>query len=120
LGITQYDCFGLLFLAFLLLHFYDFWVPEMVYKYVEVNPLMRLVICRVSPYKFVRSSSYRILLCVIFIVIIALMAMVSTLSFNQLSNNKYSQHTLDMLAIVVPFGFISLHYFIILIINIKL
>ena len=26
-------------LAFLVLHFYDFWVPEMNYKYVEVLPL---------------------------------------------------------------------------------
>ncbi|MEM7392991.1 MAG: succinate dehydrogenase cytochrome b subunit [Verrucomicrobiota bacterium] len=29
---------GGVILAFLGLHFYDFWVPEMVYKYVEVNP----------------------------------------------------------------------------------
>ena len=30
---------GLVVLAFLGLHFYDFWFPEMVYKYVEVSPL---------------------------------------------------------------------------------
>ena len=30
---------GLVVLAFLGLHFYDFWIPEMVYKYVDVNPL---------------------------------------------------------------------------------
>lgn len=30
---------GLVVLAFLIMHFYDFWVPEMVYKYVEFNPL---------------------------------------------------------------------------------
>jgi succinate dehydrogenase / fumarate reductase cytochrome b subunit len=29
---------GLVILAFLGLHFYDFWVPEMVYKYIESNP----------------------------------------------------------------------------------
>ncbi len=29
---------GLVILAFLGLHFYDFWVPEMVYKYVEFKP----------------------------------------------------------------------------------
>lgn len=28
---------GLVILAFLGIHFYDFWVPEMVYKYVEFN-----------------------------------------------------------------------------------
>tara|TARA_B100001250_G_scaffold401971_1_gene414489 strand:- start:235 stop:900 length:666 start_codon:yes stop_codon:yes gene_type:complete len=30
---------GLVILAFLVMHFYDFWVPEMIYKYVEFNPL---------------------------------------------------------------------------------
>jgi len=30
---------GLVVLAFLIMHFYDFWVPEMVYKYVEFKPL---------------------------------------------------------------------------------
>ena len=30
---------GLVILAFLVMHFYDFWVPEMVYKYIEFNPL---------------------------------------------------------------------------------
>ena len=30
---------GSVVLAFLGLHFYDFWVPEMVYKYIEVSPI---------------------------------------------------------------------------------
>lgn len=29
---------GLVVLAFLALHFYDFWFPEIIYKYIEVNP----------------------------------------------------------------------------------
>ncbi len=29
---------GLVILAFLGLHFYDFWVPELIHKYVESNP----------------------------------------------------------------------------------
>ncbi len=29
---------GSVILAFLALHFYDFWFPEMIYKYVEFNP----------------------------------------------------------------------------------
>jgi len=29
---------GLVVLAFLGLHFYDFWLPEMAYKYLEANP----------------------------------------------------------------------------------
>ena len=29
---------GLVVLAFLGLHFYDFWIPEMIHKYIETNP----------------------------------------------------------------------------------
>ncbi len=29
---------GLVILLFMGLHFYDFWIPELAYKYVEVNP----------------------------------------------------------------------------------
>jgi succinate dehydrogenase / fumarate reductase cytochrome b subunit len=29
---------GLVILAFLGLHFYDFWIPEMIHKYIETNP----------------------------------------------------------------------------------
>lgn len=29
---------GLVILAFLVLHFIDFWIPEMNYKYIEMNP----------------------------------------------------------------------------------
>ena len=31
---------GSVVLAFIGLHFYDFWFPEMMYKYVDVNPLI--------------------------------------------------------------------------------
>lgn len=30
---------GLVILSFLIIHFYDFWVPEIMYKYVDHNPL---------------------------------------------------------------------------------
>ncbi len=30
---------GLVILSFLIMHFYDFWVPEIMYKYVDHNPL---------------------------------------------------------------------------------
>ena len=29
---------GAVILAFLGLHFYDFWIPEMIHKYIESNP----------------------------------------------------------------------------------
>jgi hypothetical protein len=39
LGFQKYDSIRFSYFSLLGLHFYDFWVPEMVYKYVEVNPL---------------------------------------------------------------------------------
>ena len=30
---------GLVVLAFLIMHFYDFWVPEIKYKYIDYGPL---------------------------------------------------------------------------------
>jgi hypothetical protein len=38
LGFQKYDSIRFSYFS-LLGPFYDFWVPEMVYKYVEVNPL---------------------------------------------------------------------------------
>ena len=33
---------GLVILAFLGLHFYDFWVPEIIYKYVDVETVVEV------------------------------------------------------------------------------
>jgi succinate dehydrogenase / fumarate reductase cytochrome b subunit len=77
--------------------FYDFWVPEMVYKYVEVNPLDSTRYFHELAEKFespVRTAIY----CVSFVLC------PYTCGFNSSMqsvgfNNKYSKalHKLDML-----------------------
>ena len=105
---------GVVILAFLGLHSYDFWLPEMVYKYVEANPLNEtryfheLVVKFESP---VRTALYSISF--------LLLALHLWHGFNSSMqsvgfNNKYSKslHTLGYaFAIVIPFGFIFIALF---------
>ena len=108
---------GLVVLAFIVLHFYDFWVPEMVYKYVEVNPLDENRYFAELTHKFVspvRTAIY----CVSFVLLSLHLWHGFNSSFQSVGfNNKYSKslHTLGYaFAIVVPFGFIFIalfHYF---------
>ncbi|SFF30063.1 succinate dehydrogenase cytochrome b subunit [Flavobacterium xueshanense] len=108
---------GLVVLAFLGLHFYDFWVPEMVYKYVEVNPLDETRYFAELTHKFesgIRTAIY----CVSFLLLSLHLWHGFNSSFQSVGfNNKYSKslHTLGYaFAIVVPFGFIFIalfHYF---------
>ena len=105
---------GLVVLAFLGLHFYDFWVPEMVYKYVEVNPLDETRYYAELTHKFesgVRTAIY----CVSFLLLSLHLWHGFNSSFQSVGfNNKYSKslHTLGYaFAIVVPFGFIFIALF---------
>ena len=105
---------GIVVLAFLGLHFYDFWVPEMVYKYVEVNPLEptryydELVHKFVSP---VRTGLYS----VSFLLLSLHLWHGFNSSFQSVGfNNKFSKalHKLGYaFAIIVPFGFIFIALF---------
>jgi succinate dehydrogenase / fumarate reductase cytochrome b subunit len=105
---------GAVVLAFILLHFYDFWVPEMVYKYVEVNPLNETRYFAELTHKFVspvRTGIY----CVSFLLLSLHLWHGFNSSFQSVGfNNKYSRslHTLGYaFAIVVPFGFIFIALF---------
>ena len=105
---------GAVVLAFLGLHFYDFWVPEMVYKYVEVNPLDETRYYAELTHKFesgVRTAIY----CVSFLLLSLHLWHGFNSSFQSVGfNNKYSKslHTLGYaFAIVVPFGFIFIALF---------
>ncbi|MDI1304451.1 MAG: succinate dehydrogenase cytochrome b subunit, partial [bacterium] len=105
---------GSVVLAFIALHFYDFWFPEMVYKYVNVNPLdatryyPELVEKFESP---VRTALYSIS----FLLLSLHLWHGFNSSFQSVGfNNKYSKslHTLGYaFAIVVPFGFIFIALF---------
>jgi succinate dehydrogenase / fumarate reductase cytochrome b subunit len=105
---------GAVVLAFMLLHFYDFWIPEMVYKYVEVNPLDETRYFGELQHKFVdplRTAIY----CVSFVLLALHLWHGFNSSFQSVGfNNKYSRslHKLGYaFAIVVPVGFIFIALF---------
>jgi succinate dehydrogenase / fumarate reductase cytochrome b subunit len=105
---------GAVVLAFILLHFYDFWVPEMVYKYVEVKPLDETRYFHELAEKFespVRTALY----CLSFGLLSLHLWHGFNSSFQSVGfNNKYSKalHKLGYaFAIIVPFGFIFIALF---------
>ena len=105
---------GSVVLAFLGLHFYDFWFPEMVYKYVQANPLdptryyLELVHKFESP---VRTGLY----CLAFVLLYLHLWHGFNSSMQSVGfNNKFSKalHKLGYaFAIIVPFGFIFIALF---------
>ncbi len=108
---------GAVVLAFLVLHFYDFWVPELVHKYVESHPedasryYGELVAKFESP---VRTGLY--VISFIFLMLHLLHGFSS--SFQSMGiRNKYSEGIRKFTvgyAIIIPLGFIFIalfHYF---------
>jgi succinate dehydrogenase / fumarate reductase cytochrome b subunit len=105
---------GLVVLAFLGLHFYDFWFPEMVYKYVEGNPIDETRYFTELVHKFespVRTGLY----CLAFVLLFLHLWHGFNSSMQSVGfNNKFSRalHKLGFaFAIVVPFGFIFIALF---------
>ena len=105
---------GIVVLSFLGLHFYDFWIPEIVYKYVEVKPIASsryfhdLVVKFNSP---IRTAIY----CMAFFFLSLHLWHGFNSSFQSVGmNNKYSK-TLHKVgyafAVIVPFGFIFIALF---------
>ncbi len=105
---------GLVVLAFIGLHFYDFWFPEMVYKYVDANPLEATRYYPELLHKF-ESLPRTIIYCVAFLLLSLHLWHGFNSSFQSVGfNNKYSKslHKLGYaFAIVVPFGFIFIALF---------
>ncbi|MGL2962510.1 succinate dehydrogenase cytochrome b subunit [Flavobacterium sp. RSB2_4_14] len=105
---------GAVVLAFLGLHFYDFWFPEMVYKYVESNPEEPTRYYEELVHKFespIRTGIY----CLSFLLLSLHLWHGFNSSFQSVGfNNKYSKalHKLGYaFAIIVPFGFIFIALF---------
>jgi succinate dehydrogenase / fumarate reductase cytochrome b subunit len=105
---------GAVILSFLALHFYDFWVPEMNYKYVEVLPLDSERYFEELIHKFespVRVGIY--LLSFIFLALHLHHGFAS--SFQTVGvNNKYSQTIKSItiaFSIVIPIGFVFIALF---------
>jgi succinate dehydrogenase / fumarate reductase cytochrome b subunit len=105
---------GLVVLAFILVHFYDFWVPEMVYKYVDGSPLNETRYFEELTHKF-ESPIRTVLYSLSFLLLSLHLWHGFNSSFQSVGfNNKYSKslHTLGYaFAIVVPFGFIFIALF---------
>lgn len=105
---------GLVVLSFIGLHFYDFWFPEMVYKYVDVNPLEATRYYPELLHKF-ESLPRTIIYSISFLLLSLHLWHGFNSSFQSVGfNNKYSKslHKLGYaFAIVVPFGFIFIALF---------
>jgi succinate dehydrogenase / fumarate reductase cytochrome b subunit len=104
---------GSVILAFIGLHFYDFWIPEMDYKYVAVNPLdatryfPELVEKFESP---VRTGLY----CLSFLLLSVHLWHGFSSSFQSVGANRVSKATQAFghaFAIIIPFGFIFIALF---------
>ena len=105
---------GLVVLAFLGLHFYDFWVHEITYKYVNVNEINPTRYYEELNHKFespVRTGLYSLA----FVLLSLHLWHGFNSSFQSVGfNNKYSKalHKLGYaFAIIVPFGFIVIALF---------
>lgn len=105
---------GLVVLAFIGLHFYDFWVHEMVYKYVDVNSIEPTRYYEELNHKFespIRTGLYTLA----FVLLSIHLWHGFNSSFQSVGfNNKYSKslHKLGYsFAIIVPIGFIIIALF---------
>jgi succinate dehydrogenase / fumarate reductase cytochrome b subunit len=105
---------GLVVLAFIVLHFYDFWVQEIVYKYVDVNSIEPTRYYGELNHKFespIRTGLYSLA----FVLLAIHLWHGFNSSFQSVGfNNKYSKslHKLGYsFAIIVPFGFIIIALF---------
>lgn len=108
---------GLVVLAFLGLHFYDFWIPEMIHKYVESHPEDPTRYYAETVHKF--ESPVRVGIYVLSFVLLMLHLWHGFSSaFQSVGfNNKYSkalQGFTKFYAIIIPLGFIFIalyHHF---------
>ena len=105
---------GIVILSFLGLHFYDFWVPEMNYKYIEVLPLNPDRYFEELVHKF--ESPVRVGIYVLSFVFLALHLLHGfASSFQSVGvNNKYSKtikYFTVPFSVVIPSGFIFIALF---------
>ena len=105
---------GIVILSFLGLHFYDFWVPEINYKYIEVLPLNPDRYFEELVHKF--ESPVRVVIYVLSFVFLALHLLHGfASSFQSVGvNNKYSKtikYFTTAFSVVIPSGFIFIALF---------
>lgn len=108
---------GLVILAFLGLHFYDFWVPEIVYKYIESNPEDTTRYFPEVVHKF--ESPVRVGIYVVAFVLLAIhlwhgfSSAFQSVGFNNMYSKALKGFT-KFYAVAIPLGFIFIalyHHF---------
>ena len=104
---------GLVILAFLIMHFYDFWVPEMVYKYVEFNPLDENRYFHELQEKFYKGGVVKVIMyCVSFILLGLHLSHGFSSSLQSMGINKGPIKLITVLfSVLVPLGFIIIAIF---------
>ncbi|MBF12589.1 MAG: succinate dehydrogenase [Flavobacteriaceae bacterium] len=105
---------GIVILSFLGLHFYDFWLPEMNYKYVEVLPLDPNRYFEELVHKF--ENPIRVTLYVFSFIFLSLHLLHGfASSFQSVGvNNRYSKAIKSFataFSIIVPIGFVFIALF---------
>ncbi len=105
---------GIVILSFLGLHFYDFWFPEMNYKYIEVLPLDADRYFEEMVHKF--QSPARVAIYALSFIFLSLHLFHGfASSFQSVGvNNKYSKSIKSftvIFSIVIPLGFIFIALF---------
>jgi len=105
---------GSVVLAFLALHFYDFWFPEMTYKYLQCNPLDETRYFHELAEKFespVRTALYSLS----FILLSLHLRHGFSSSFQSVGqNNKYTKGMKNFgiwFSVIVPLGFVLIALF---------
>ncbi len=104
---------GLVILAFLVMHFYDFWVPEMIYKYIEINPLDENRYFHELQEKFYVGGGVKVLLyCASFILLGLHLSHGFSSSLQSMGITKGPIKTASKIfSILVPLGFIIIAIF---------
>ena len=106
---------GLVILVFLALHFYDYWIPEINYKYIIVNDLDANRYFHEMTHKF--HSPYRLIIYVLAFIFLALHLLHGfKSSFQSLGIRKKNitlliEKASTLFAIIIPLGFIFIAFY---------
>jgi len=100
---------GLVVLAFLGLHFYDFWIPEMIHKYIESHPEDPTRYYAETVHKFESPVRVGIYILAFILLAIHLWHGFSSAFQSVGFNNAYSKALrgfTKFYAVIIPFGFV--------------
>ena len=110
---------GLVILAFLALHFYDFWIPEIEYKYVQFKNPDSLKYFHELKEKFYGQTTRTIIYCISFVLLglhlnHGLSSSVQSIGISN-KNSESLEKLANLYSFVVSVGFSSIavyHYFV--------